>query len=247
MVVNRRSLGAFLRDNPFENGWTDGLFYREKMRAIHRVAPASLPENATILEVGGGRSRMARRLFGEAQVTTIDNDPAVLKDHPPDPLTTLVQGDACQLPYPDRTFDVVTLFDVLEHIPDDRRAAAEASRVTKPGGFVLISTPQWDWHYPVYRALRSQCPSEHELMGEWGHVRRGYRSEELAELFGGPPLKSASFINTVTAFYHDVAFSRLRRRFRLPLYVAAAVPTAAAYALHRPWMKGTEIACAWVR
>jgi hypothetical protein len=56
-------LSAFLARNPFPHGWTDGLFYREKMRAIHRVAPERLGEGgARILEVGGGRSGLARLL-----------------------------------------------------------------------------------------------------------------------------------------------------------------------------------------
>ena len=40
--MKKATLSAFLARNPFPNGWTDGLFYREKMRAIHRIAPPAI-------------------------------------------------------------------------------------------------------------------------------------------------------------------------------------------------------------
>src|SRR5579859_5548598 len=43
-------------------------------------------------------------------------------------------GDALHLPYPDASFDIVVLFDVLEHVPDVGRAVAEIARVLRPGG-----------------------------------------------------------------------------------------------------------------
>ena len=40
--------------------------------------------------------------------------------------TTFVSADAVALPFGDASFDVATFFDVLEHIPDDAAAVAEA-------------------------------------------------------------------------------------------------------------------------
>jgi len=245
-MIEKRERGAFLALNPFENGWSDGLFYREKMRAIHRIAPPSLPVGARILDIGGGRSRMAAMLYPAAEVVTLDIDPELA---PIDPVerARFVVGDARRLPFEDASFDVVTMFDVLEHIEEDHAAAAEAMRVTKPGGWVLVSTPQADWHYPYYRAMQRVCPPERALMDEWGHVRRGYEPERLTALFGGPADRRANFINPVTAFYHDVAFSRLGPRKRKLLYAAAALPTWLAYVLQSRSGRGTEMACAWRR
>ncbi|WP_292443703.1 hypothetical protein [Mesorhizobium sp.] len=53
-MIRKAPLGQFLSRNPFPNGLTDGLFYREKMRAIHRVAPAAI--EGPILEIGGGHT-----------------------------------------------------------------------------------------------------------------------------------------------------------------------------------------------
>jgi SAM-dependent methyltransferase len=244
-MIRKRPLGAFLRTNPFPNGLTDGLFYREKMRAIHRIAPQELAAGVRILEIGGGRSGMAASLFPGAHIVSLDIDPGFAAAQPGGSAVEFVTGDACDLPFPDDSFDIVTMFDVLEHIPDDKRAAAEARRVAKAGGQILVSTPRADWHYPYYPFMARFCPPEQALMDEWGHVRRGYTQAELDALFAAAPAKSASFINGATAFFHDVAFSNLGPRKRKLLYALAAVPTAAAYVLHGRKTRGTEIAAAW--
>jgi SAM-dependent methyltransferase len=246
-MIAKEPLGRFLGRNPFPNGWTDGLFYREKMRAIHRISPASLGPDDRILEIGGGRSGMAGFLYPGADVTTLDIDPNLFEGLPASARRRFVCGDARKLPFPDGHFAVVTLFDVLEHVEEDGLAAQEALRVTRKGGHVLISTPNADWRYPYYSPMRGVSPHESELMNEWGHVRRGYRRAELEGLFGFAPETSASFINPVTAFFHDVAFSRLGGRKRKALYAAAAIPTALAYALHQPSTRGTETAFAWLK
>jgi ubiquinone/menaquinone biosynthesis C-methylase UbiE len=244
-MTARAPLGRFLAANPFPHGWTEGLFYREKMRAIHRVAPPALAAGDEVLEVGGGRSGMASYLYPGAQVTTLDLDPAYATQQPADAPSRFVCGDARALPFVDDSFGIVTLFDVLEHIVEDEQAAREALRVTRPGGTVLVSTPDIGWHYPTYRWLRRFCPDERELMDEWGHVRRGYTRPQLARLFGAEPVAAATFINPVTAFYHDVAFSRLPRPARMIAYAAAAPLVAVAYARHGPDTRGTEVALAW--
>jgi demethylmenaquinone methyltransferase / 2-methoxy-6-polyprenyl-1,4-benzoquinol methylase len=50
----------------------------------------------------------------------------------------LVTGDAESLPYPDATFDGVTIAFGIRNVPDRARGLAEMKRVTKPGGRVAI-------------------------------------------------------------------------------------------------------------
>lgn len=45
------------------------------------------------------------------------------------------------LPYGSGEFDLVLLSEVLEHLPDQRTVVAEAARVLRPGGHLLLSTP----------------------------------------------------------------------------------------------------------
>jgi len=56
---------------------------------------------------------------------------------------SLTQADALHLPFADGSFDVVTLFDVLEHLRDDSRALSEVRRVLRPGGALVLSVPAY--------------------------------------------------------------------------------------------------------
>lgn len=54
------------------------------------------------------------------------------------PYERLEQGSALDIPFPDRSFDVVYSHGVLHHVPDIRRAQAEIARVLRPGGLLVV-------------------------------------------------------------------------------------------------------------
>lgn len=60
------------------------------------------------------------------------------------PNATLEQVDARDLPY-DADFDVVGIFDVLEHIKEDTDVLPELHAALRPGGRLLITVPQHRW------------------------------------------------------------------------------------------------------
>jgi len=53
----------------------------------------------------------------------------------------VIRGDARELPVRTGSMDLVTAFDVLEHIEEDYLAAAEITRALRPGGTALIAVP----------------------------------------------------------------------------------------------------------
>lgn len=63
---------------------------------------------------------------------------------------SFIPGDILKLPFPDESFDLVCLLDVLPHIKQDREALAEIGRVVRPSGRVVLTTP---WQYPCAAAL----------------------------------------------------------------------------------------------
>jgi GT2 family glycosyltransferase/SAM-dependent methyltransferase len=241
---HKAPLGPYLRQNPFPYPLTEGFFYREKMRAIHRIAP-DLPIKE-ILEIGGGQSGLSALLYPKAFVTNADLDPEFASSPlNAGPRKRFVQADATKLPFPDESFDAVTMFDVLEHIPDHEAAASEALRVLRPGGYVLVTSPNENWRFPYYRALAPICPTDQDMIEEWGHVRRGYELEDLESLFGRTPSKTATFITPVTVIGHDIGFSKLPSRVRRSLAMGLSPLTWAGYRFHSPTARGTETASSW--
>ncbi|HLU39999.1 MAG TPA: class I SAM-dependent methyltransferase [Planctomycetota bacterium] len=208
MIPTRRE---FLARNPFPHRHTLGLFYREKLAAIWPLLAGLAPRR--VLEVGGGRSGLTQLCFPAADIVSVDRDRSELRAAPAG--SRRVQVDAVRLPFADGAFDCVTMFDVLEHIPDDRAAAAEVDRVLAPGGVLLVSTPTPAFRYPRLRLLRPVLPSEAEILAAWGHVRIGYRVEQLAALWPGLRLEEARhFQNGLTAIAHDVTFAHWSERTR---------------------------------
>jgi SAM-dependent methyltransferase len=74
-------------------------------------------------------------------------------------------GDALDLPFASASFDRVIAAEVLEHVPDDRRALSELARVLRPGGTMAVTVPRW---FPelVCWALSDDY---HQVPG--GHIR----------------------------------------------------------------------------
>lgn len=58
-----------------------------------------------------------------------------------------IQGSILNLPFEDKTFNVVTSFETIEHIEDDKAQVQEVLRVLKDGGIYIVSTPNaWSEH-----------------------------------------------------------------------------------------------------
>jgi len=70
----------------------------------------------------------------------------------------VIRGDARELPMRTGSLDLVTAFDVLEHIEEDYLATAEITRVLRPGGTALIAVPAdmalWSAHDEAVNHVR---------------------------------------------------------------------------------------------
>jgi 2-polyprenyl-3-methyl-5-hydroxy-6-metoxy-1,4-benzoquinol methylase len=65
-----------------------------------------------------------------------------------------VLGDAATFDFGDRRFDVITLGDVIEHMPDPRQTMRKVASVLKPGGLIWLSTPNYEGAWT--RAMRER-------------------------------------------------------------------------------------------
>jgi ubiquinone/menaquinone biosynthesis C-methylase UbiE len=110
----------------------------------------TVPKNAAILDVGCGGGRTVQRLAAlapEGKVTGLDYSAAsvaVSRDRNAQEIEAgrvqIEQGSVAALPFPDRTFDVVTAVETHYYWPDLPANVREVLRVIKPGGtFALIA------------------------------------------------------------------------------------------------------------
>lgn len=65
--------------------------------------------------------------------------------------------------YPDASFDVISLYDVIEHVPDLNRFCAELKRILRPHGVIDLRTPDvGHWRVPSpLQTWDAVKPSEH--------------------------------------------------------------------------------------
>ena len=104
-----------------------------------------------ILEIACGRGGFVRQMArAGARVTGCDFSAAALRiastklSMPGGPkLAVLVQGDAQTLPFANNSFDVVVSCETIEHLPQVQNAISEMHRVTRSGGRLFLTTPNY--------------------------------------------------------------------------------------------------------
>jgi len=119
--------------------------YRKNEAAVTSMLP-SLGDRATLLDIGcadasGTLSYAEKAGVPAANVCGVDIDPDYIEM-----ATTKIKVFAADmehdpLPFDEGVFDIVICNQILEHIKNLRHLLAQVDKVTKPGGFLLISVP----------------------------------------------------------------------------------------------------------
>jgi SAM-dependent methyltransferase len=115
-------------------------WYKERRNLLAREL-RRLPGPGLALDIGaaaGGNTRVLRE-FGWRPVA-LEYAPTaaqIARERGVD----VIRGDARELPVRTGSMDLVTAFDLLEHVEEDHVAAAEITRALRPGGTALISVP----------------------------------------------------------------------------------------------------------
>ncbi|HEX6238390.1 MAG TPA: class I SAM-dependent methyltransferase [Acidimicrobiales bacterium] len=127
--------------NPIERRLVSGFF---------DALDGSLPDEppTAVLEVGVGEGEVSSRLrsrYRGASIVGVDlPDPALTADWRDRGLVG-VFADIGALPFPAGSFDLIIAVEVLEHVPDPRKALVELGRLAR--GHLVLSVPQ----EPVWR------------------------------------------------------------------------------------------------
>ncbi len=117
------------------------IFYN---RLEHVIENLGIPPGAKVLEVGAGTGTSFPAYPSHCEITGVDLAPDMLArarqkiqengwSH-----IEVMEMNALDLKFPDNTFDYVMAFHVVTVVPDPVRMVAEAKRVCKPGGRIVI-------------------------------------------------------------------------------------------------------------
>jgi SAM-dependent methyltransferase len=99
-----------------------------------------LQPGTRLLDAGCGRYlRFCREFASVAQVVGVDLEPTFETDNHGAPYA--VRGDIGALPFPSGQFDMVISRSVVEHLEDPPQVFREFFRVLRPGGKVVVITP----------------------------------------------------------------------------------------------------------
>lgn len=106
------------------------------MRAL-RSALAGAPGDR-LADVGGGTGNYALAFRREGWETTVVDRSAAMLARAAAKDLVLVRADAQYLPFPDECFDAVSMISMLHHVEDRSLAIAEARRILRPGGRLVL-------------------------------------------------------------------------------------------------------------
>jgi SAM-dependent methyltransferase len=150
------------------------------------------PEERAVLDAGCAFGFGTARLGRARRAVGLEYDAAYVararRDHPDLPW---VQGDVQRLPFRSGRFDAVLLLEVIEHISCAAVAIAEARRVLRPGGALIVSVPHRGTlagldslnRYTLWAARRGWPPLESTEAGAPEH--RHFSRAELESLLSG--------------------------------------------------------------
>ena len=165
-----------------------------------------------VLDIGCGpgylASEMAEVVGREGFVLGVDPSPAMLAiaARRAVPGMELAEGDALSVPAPDASFDAAVSTQVYEYVADIAGALAEARRVLKPGGRLLILDTDWD--SIVWRSSDDERMAR--VLAAWDeHLAHPHLPRRLPELLAssGFTLQKAAVVPVVNVGYKRETYS----------------------------------------
>jgi ubiquinone/menaquinone biosynthesis C-methylase UbiE len=125
----------------YDQHWAPNL-HRHARDLVATIPPLAAGSRRTVVDVAAGAGTLIPVLHGvagsEGVVLALDRSLGMLRRAPAD--VPRIQADAARLPLADASADVVVLPFVLFMLPDARAAVHEATRVLRPGGWLLAAT-----------------------------------------------------------------------------------------------------------
>jgi 2-polyprenyl-3-methyl-5-hydroxy-6-metoxy-1,4-benzoquinol methylase len=164
--------------HPMQRFW-----HRGKLTLVERLVRKHLTAGSRLLEIGCGAGNllmqaMVRDSFPVAldlsmqALTFVRSRFEEAASGPDAPCAyACVQSIGELLPLPGDTFDCVILSEVIEHLPVPEVSILEAARVLRPGGRLLVTTPNYRSLWPVMEWMVDRSNKAPQMAGEQ-HISR---------------------------------------------------------------------------
>lgn len=167
------------------------FWFQYRREKICQIFQKYVHKNARILEVGGGTGFIAQKLINLGfSIEMGDIHLNGLQYAGQKGISKLYQFDLFQPPFQEE-FDLICLFDVLEHLSDDRQALLSLKKMVRPGGLMIFTVPAHMWLW-----------SREDVIA--GHKRR-YTKKKLEQLFHASnlaPLHISYFFSAILPFLY---------------------------------------------
>ena len=129
----------------YDRHWMQRIIFEPIQRTVLGLAAEEIERPATILDVGCGTGKLLRSAgerFPSAKLVGVDAAIEMVKQarsSTPDGTIQFQQASAEDLPFPDRSFDLVFSTMTFHHWQNQGRGAAEVARVLTPDGRWLLA------------------------------------------------------------------------------------------------------------
>lgn len=165
------------------------------------IANLALPAGARILEMGCGTGGNLSTLSAFGRVSALEMDAtarSIAMQKTGGRFDIRAGSCPADIPFANANFDLICLFDVLEHIEDDVAALVAVRTLLAAGGRVLLTVPAYSWLWSTH---------DQHL-----HHKRRYSKGELREkaAASGLRIEKISYFNTL--LFPLVALGRLKDR-----------------------------------
>ncbi len=134
-------------------------------RSRHRIAVNWARGSGRILDAGCGSSLIVQSLNNAVGMDFNLGKLRFLRRYG----MPLVRGSAFALPFADNSFDCVVSQEVIEHLPYDEVIFEDMRRVLKPGGIVILGTPDYDSLGLAHHRAHLRLPDARRLQGRAHH------------------------------------------------------------------------------
>lgn len=131
----------------FDN-WMSMYDVGQRVKLIQKLLPVNSKE-MSCLEVGCGTGKVSEKILPLVKDLTVSDISGLLSKKVGTRLgVSFLEQDACKLKSETGSFDLVVSSECIEHTPDPKQALSEMARVLKPGGHLVVTSPNKLW-YPV--------------------------------------------------------------------------------------------------